>query len=84
MTTPNLYDLNSAEGVRQIVAALCQGYNYRLYTEGQTRTELLDAYGWLAAVRRRLPANAAIATGWRRCGPSWAPAATIWRGGCWA
>ena len=58
MTTPNLYDLNSAEGVRQIVAALCQGYNYRLYTEGQTRTELLDAYGRLAAVRRRLPANA--------------------------
>lgn len=58
MTTPNLYDLNSAEGVRQIVAALCQGYNYRLYTEGQTRTELLDAYGQLAAVRRRLPANA--------------------------
>ena len=32
--TPNLYDLNSAEGVRQIVAALFQGYNYRLYTEG--------------------------------------------------
>ena len=58
MATPNLYDLNSAEGVRQIVAALCQGYNYRLYTEGQTRTELLDAYGRLAAVRRRLPANA--------------------------
>ena len=58
MTTPNLYDLNSAEGVRQIVAALCQGYNYRLYTEGQTRTELLNAYGRLAAVRRRLPANA--------------------------
>ena len=58
MTTPNLYDLNSAEGVRQVVAALCQGYNYRLYTEGQTRTELLDAYGRLAAARRRLPANA--------------------------
>ena len=58
MTTPNLYDLNSAEGVRQIVAALCQGYNYRLYTEGQTRTELLNAYGRLVAVRRRLPANA--------------------------
>ena len=32
--TPNLYDLNSAAGVRQIVAALLQGYNYRLYTEG--------------------------------------------------
>ncbi|MDE2961880.1 MAG: hypothetical protein OXU28_17785 [Chloroflexota bacterium] len=38
--TPNLYDLNSAEGVRQIVAALFQGYNYRLYIEGQTRTHL--------------------------------------------
>ena len=29
--TPNLYDLNSAAGVREIVAALLQGYNYRLY-----------------------------------------------------
>ena len=57
-TTPNLYDLNSAAGVRQIVAALFQGYNYRLYTEGQTRNQLLDAYRQLAAVRRRLPANA--------------------------
>lgn len=56
--TPNLYDLNSAEGVRRIVAALFQGCNYRLYTEGQTRNQLLDAYRQLAAVRRRLPANA--------------------------
>lgn len=56
--TPNLYDLSSAAGVREIVAALCQGYNYRLYTEGQTRNQLLDAYRQLAAVRRRLPANA--------------------------
>lgn len=30
--TPNLYDLNSAAGVRQIVSALFQEYNYRLYT----------------------------------------------------
>ena len=58
MTTPNLYDLNSAAGVREIVAALCQGYNYRLYTEGQTRNQLLDAYRQLAAVRQRLPADA--------------------------
>ena len=53
--TPNLYDLNSAAGVRQIVAALFQGYNYRLYTEGQTRNQLLDAYRRLAAIRQRLP-----------------------------
>lgn len=56
--TPNLYDLNSAEGVRQIVAALFQGYNYRLYTEGQTRNQLRDAYQQLTAVRQRLPADA--------------------------
>ena len=56
--TPNLYDLNSADGVRQIVAALFQGYNYRLYTEGQTRNQLLDAYRQLTAVRQRLPADA--------------------------
>ena len=53
--TPNLYDLNSANGVRQIVAALFQGYNYRVYTEGQTRNQLLDAYQRLIAVRRRSP-----------------------------
>ena len=53
--TPNLYDLNSPAGVRQIVAALFQGYNYRLYTEGQTRNQLLDAYRRLAAIRQRLP-----------------------------
>ena len=56
--TPNLYDLNSAEGIRQIVAALFQGYNYRLYTEGQTRTQLLDAYRQLVAIRQSLPADA--------------------------
>ena len=59
--TPNLYDLNSAAGVRQIVAALLQGYNYRLYTEGQTRTQLLDAYQQIIAVRQRLPADAEYA-----------------------
>ncbi len=56
--TPNLYDLNSAEGVRQIVAARRQGYNYRLYTEGQTRNQLLEAYDRLHAIRRRLPDGA--------------------------
>ena len=56
--TPNLYDLNSADGVRQIVAALFRGYNYRLYTEGQTRNQLLDAYQRLIAIRQRLPTDA--------------------------
>ena len=56
--TPNVYDLSSVAGVRQIVAALFQGYNYRLYTEGQTRNQLLDAYRQLAAIRQRLPNNA--------------------------
>ena len=59
--TPNLYDLNSAEGVRQIVAALFQGYNYRLYTEGQTRNQLLEAYRQLTAIRQRLPSDASHA-----------------------
>ena len=52
--TPNIYDLNSGIGVRQIVSALFQGYNYRLYTEGQTRNQLLDAYSRLIEVRQRL------------------------------
>ena len=56
--TPNVYDLSSVAGVRQIVAALFQGYNYRLYTEGQTRSQLLDAYRQLIAIRQRLPGNA--------------------------
>ena len=56
--TPNVYDLSSAVGVRQIVAALFQGYNYRLYTEGQTRGQLLDAYRDLIAIRQRLSADA--------------------------
>lgn len=56
--TPNLYDLNSAEGVRQMVVALFQGYNYRLYTEGQTRGQLFEAYRQLVEVRRRLPSTA--------------------------
>ena len=61
MTTPTLYSLDAADGVRQIVAALFQGYNYRLYTEGQTRHDLLAAYRLLLAVRQRLPENAAPA-----------------------
>ncbi len=58
MTPPRLYDLSSAEGVREIVAALCLGYNYRLYTEGETRNQLIEAYGQLLALLKRLPAGA--------------------------
>lgn len=61
MTTPTLYSLDAADGVRQIVAALFQGYNYRLYTKGQTRHDLLAAYRRLLAVRQRLPEDAAPA-----------------------
>ena len=53
--TPTIYRLDSPEGLRQIIAALFLGYNYRLYTEGQTRSELLDAYEQLVAIRQRLP-----------------------------
>ena len=59
--TPRLYDLNSVAGVRQIIAALFQGYNYRLYTEGQTRNQLLEAYKHLSAVLKRVPADAKYA-----------------------
>ena len=58
MTPPRLYDLSSAEGVREIVAALCLGHNYRLYTEGETRNQLLEAYSQLLALLRRLPTDA--------------------------
>ena len=43
--TPNLYDLSSAEGVKQIVTALFQGYNYRLYTAGCLPTPAIPN-GW--------------------------------------
>ena len=62
MTSPRLYDLSSAEGVREIVAALCLGYNYRLYTEGETRSQLLEAYTQLISVLRRLPKDAEYET----------------------
>lgn len=62
MTTPRLYDLNSAEGLREIVAALCLGHNYRLYTEGETRNLLLDAYRQLIDILRRLPEDADYAS----------------------
>ena len=62
MTTPRLYDLSSAEGLREIVAALCLGYNYRLYTEGETRDQLLEAYHELITILRRLPADADYTT----------------------
>ena len=51
---PNLYDLDSLEGLREIVTALFLGYNYRLYTEGETRQQLLDAYRQLNEFRRGL------------------------------
>ncbi len=56
--TPNIYSLESPEGIREIVSALLMGYNYRLYTEGQTRSQLLDAYRQLIAVREELPSDA--------------------------
>lgn len=52
--TPILYDLNSADGVRKIVIALLQGYNYRLFTEGQTRTHLLVNYEKLSNILKGL------------------------------
>lgn len=58
MTLPRLYDLTSAAGLREIVAALCLGYNYRLYTEGETRNQLLAAYRELIGILRDLPADA--------------------------
>lgn len=51
---PTLYDLNSADGVRKIVIALLQGYNYRLFTEGQTRTHLLTNYEKLSNILKSL------------------------------
>ena len=56
--TPQIYDLSSAQGVREIVAALCMGYNYRLYTEGETRNQLLEAYRQLTQILNRLPKDA--------------------------
>ena len=58
MTLPRLYDLGSAQGLREIVAALFLGYNYRLYTEGETRNQLLVAYRELMRVLNRLPTGA--------------------------
>lgn len=58
--TPNIFSLDSPDGVRQIVAALFLGYNYRLYTEGQTRTQLLDAYERIVAVNKMLPEDSDI------------------------
>ena len=54
MTTLEIYDLDSAEGIKQIVTALFTGYNYRLYTEGQTRTQLLQAYSEILEVYERI------------------------------
>ena len=54
MTTPEIYDLDSAVGIKRVVAALFTGYNYRLYTEEQTRTELLQAYLGILAVYEQI------------------------------
>ena len=62
MTPPRLYDLHSAEGLREIVAALCLGHNYRLYTEGETRNLLLNAYRKLIDILARLPKDADYAS----------------------
>ncbi len=51
---PNLYDFDSSEGLREIVTVLFLGYNYRLYTEGETRQQLIDAYRQLNEFRRGL------------------------------
>lgn len=56
--TPSIYDLGTAEGLREIVGALFMGYNYRLYTEGETRTQLVEAYRQLLAILDELPADA--------------------------
>ena len=59
---PSLYDLSTPTGIREIVAALFMGYNYRLYTEGETRTELVEAYSGLVRILRELPLGAAYET----------------------
>ena len=56
--TPNIYDLSSSAGVRAVVTALCLGHNYRLYTEGETRSELFEAFNSIADVVNRLPEEA--------------------------
>ncbi|MCY4464445.1 MAG: CfrBI family restriction endonuclease [Chloroflexi bacterium] len=58
MNVPSLYDLATAQGLREIVAALCLGYNYRLYTEGETRNQLIEAYRKLIKILARLPKDA--------------------------
>lgn len=49
-----IYDLNSAEGKKRIVTALFTGYNYRLYTEAQTRTQLLQTYLYILKIYERI------------------------------
>lgn len=53
--TPSIYDLGTSDGMRQIVGALFTGYNYRLYTEGQTRHQLITAYQELLDILKSLP-----------------------------
>ncbi len=54
MTMLEIYDLNSAEGIKRIVTALFTGYNYRLYTEAQTRSQLLQTYLYILKIYERI------------------------------
>ena len=56
--TPSIYDLSTPAGMREIVAALFMGYNYRLYTEGETRRQLVEAYQQLQGILRQIPEDA--------------------------
>ena len=56
--TPSMYNITTPQGLREIVAALFTGFNYRLYTEGETRTQLVGAYQELLAIIHRLPEGA--------------------------
>ena len=52
MTTPHWADPFSPEGLREAVARVLTGTNYRLFFEGVTRTKLIDAYRRLVVLSR--------------------------------
>ena len=56
--TPSIYDLNTPQGLREVVGAMFTGFNYRFYTEGETRAQLVGAYQKLLAIIHRLPKGA--------------------------
>ena len=58
MTQPNVYDLSTAAALREVVGALFLGHNYRLYTERETRNQLVEAYQSLLSILRDLPKDA--------------------------